>query len=269
MPPFEDKLSDQEIDQAIAFFQSKWPDDLYRKWAGRFEPAALPSLSDIEVAFKSSITQHLRKRLGEIELGDPKETAVEDLWQVKLKNRYLYLIDGGRYALIGDLIDLQNGQNLTEKERRRHAVSEISKYRDYQLVVFRPASDVKTTLNVFTDTSCAFCQKLHRELPRLLEAGIQVRYLPYPRGGSNGPGYNTLKSVWCAADRQQAITDAKNEKTAGLPAGDCAVSEMVDQGFQTGNALGITGTPALFKKSGEKIEGYVPYQQLIPMLLGN
>ena len=34
MPPFSEKLSNAEIDSLIAGFQSRWPDDIYRKWNG-------------------------------------------------------------------------------------------------------------------------------------------------------------------------------------------------------------------------------------------
>ena len=63
------------------------------------------------------------------------------------------------------------------------------------------------------------------------------------------------------------MTNAKNERFEDLPAGDCASAEMVDRGYLAGNRLGISGTPALFKSNGEKIEGYRPYQELIPQLL--
>jgi len=36
MPPFGDKLSDQEVLAAIAFFQSRWPDKVYDVWHQRF-----------------------------------------------------------------------------------------------------------------------------------------------------------------------------------------------------------------------------------------
>ena len=32
MPPWKDKLGDQEIDAVIYWFQSKWPDELYAAW---------------------------------------------------------------------------------------------------------------------------------------------------------------------------------------------------------------------------------------------
>ncbi len=267
MPPFKDKLSDNEIDLLIAYFQSKWSDDIYKKWAGRFEKTSLPSLDDIVEANNNLLTRHLRKRLGNVKPGKPEKTVIDDIWQVKLQNRYLYLVEGGKYAIVGDLINLENGQNLTDIARRDQAIDAISKYQEKDLIVFMPEGDVKTTLNIFTDTSCPYCRKLHKEVPQLTAAGIKVRYFPYPRGADKGPGYETLKSVWCAEDRNKAMTDAKNDVTENLPAGDCEAANIVDRGYGTGNQIGIAGTPALFKESGEKIEGYVPHQKLIDMLL--
>jgi len=36
MPPFADQLSDQQVLAVIAYFQSKWPDELYQAWHQRF-----------------------------------------------------------------------------------------------------------------------------------------------------------------------------------------------------------------------------------------
>lgn len=268
MPPFEGKLSDSDIDQLVAYFQSKWPDDVYQKWAGRFEVSELPSIDDvIQANSNSSLTKHLRKRLGQFKLGEPTETAADDVWQVKFQDRFLYLIEDGKFAIIGDLVNLENGQNLTDIARRDLTIDTISKYQEKDLIVFEPEGEVKATLNIFTDTSCPYCRKMHKEVPKLNAAGIKIRYFPYPRGGEKGPGYQTLKSVWCAKDRKQAMTDAKNEVTDNLPSGDCEAAKLVDRGYITGGQLGITGTPSSFKEDGEKITGYVPYQKLIPMVL--
>ena len=59
----------------------------------------------------------------------------------------------------------------------------------------------------------------------------------------------------------------KGVDTGDIANADCADAKIVDQGYQLGNQVGITGTPALFTSSGRKLDGYVPYQQLIPMLL--
>ena len=36
MPPFGDKFSDQQVLSLIAYFQSKWPDQLYARWHETF-----------------------------------------------------------------------------------------------------------------------------------------------------------------------------------------------------------------------------------------
>jgi thiol:disulfide interchange protein DsbC len=227
----------------------------------------MPSLTDIVVAEKDSITKLLRQRVGNAKIDDVQETSIKDVWQARVGNQYVYLLDNGKYALMGDLVNLENGRNLTEQSRRVDVVETISEFTDEDFVIFAAKGETKAILNVFTDTSCPYCQKLHSEIGQLQEAGITVRYLPYPRGGKNGPGYETLRSVWCAEDRNQAMTDAKNDRFEGLPSGDCKQSAMIDRGYQAGNRVGIRGTPALVKSNGEKIEGYRPYQELIPQLL--
>ncbi|MBT8433943.1 MAG: thioredoxin fold domain-containing protein [Gammaproteobacteria bacterium] len=267
MPGFESRLSTAEIDSVIAYFQSRWPDEIYQRWSGRFASSDLPSLDDTLAAPEQPVTSLLRQRIGNAKIDDVMETTVDDVWQVQIGNRYVYLLEGGKYALMGDLIDLENGRNLTEQSRRVAAVETISEFDDADLIVFAARGEARATLNVFTDTSCPYCQKLHSEIDELQEAGITVRYFPYARGGSRGPGYQHLRSVWCAEDRNQALTDAKNQRFDDLPPGDCAAAAMVDRGYLVGNKIGISGTPALFKSNGEKIEGYRPYQELIPQVL--
>ena len=103
----------------------------------------------------------------------------------------------------------------------------------------------------------------------LQQAGISVHYLPYPRGGNQGPGYQELKQVWCAKDRAAAMNIAKGISAGSLSKGNCAGATIVDEGYALGNRVGVTGTPALFKSSGEMISGYVPFAQLIPQVLNN
>ena len=84
MPAFEGVLNAAEIDSVIAYFQSKWPDDVFQRWAGRFESSDLPSLNDIVVASREPLTRLLRERVGNVKIDDVRETAVEDVWQVQI-----------------------------------------------------------------------------------------------------------------------------------------------------------------------------------------
>ncbi|MCZ6796781.1 MAG: thioredoxin fold domain-containing protein [Gammaproteobacteria bacterium] len=260
MPAFEAKLNEGDMKAVIAHFQSKWPDQTYRLWAGRFEVADLDTSTD-------ELTRLLRLRLGTDNITPPTETRIKGVYQTRFGNRFGYLIEDGRYVFIGELVDLERSQTLTELSRRDIAVDEIARISPSDTVIF-PASDKQlAVLNVFTDTSCPYCQKLHEEVGYLQDAGISVHYFPYPRGSTRGPGYATLKQVWCADDRLEAMNIAKGVAQGALPSGDCASATFVDQGFIIGNRIGITGTPALFLENGTKIDGYRPYQQLIPLVL--
>ncbi len=261
MPPFSAVLKDAEMNAVIAYFQSKWPEQTYSNWADRFQVAATtPSQFDM--------TRLLKLRIGSNKVTDPVETEVKGVYQTQFGDKYAYLIENGRYVFIGDMIDLKNARNITELSRREVAKQELNAIPDSRLAVFPAQGNEKAVLNVLTDTSCPYCQKLHQEVGFLQEAGITVRYFPYPRGGSRGPGYQTMKQVWCADDKAEAMSIAKGTKSGDLSStSDCAEASFVDDGFNLGRRLGVTGTPTLFMSTGEKITGYRPYKDLIRTLL--
>jgi thiol:disulfide interchange protein DsbC len=275
MPPFEDKLSDKDIDAAIAYFQSKWPDDVYQKWADRFLTSGNPPV--IAEAKKSTeaqssenpMTNLLRLRLGSKAVSDPIKTPVDGIYQTQFGSQYGYLSQDGRYIFIGSMVDLKTGTNLTNLAKGKTAITELNRVALDDKVIFPAKGEEKAVLNVFTDTACPYCKKLHEQVGKLQEAGISIHYLPYPRGGRQGPGYQSLKQVWCAKDKPEAMGIAKGLDIGDLPSGDCAKGKFVDEGYALGNRVGLKGTPSLFKSNGENIEGFVPYQELIPMVLNN
>jgi len=225
-----------------------------------FAYAAEESLEDM--------TRLLKLRLGTDVVDTPVATGIEGVYQTRFGSKFAYLIEGGRYVFIGDLVDLEKAQNLTEGSRRALVTQELASFSEEKLIVFPADNEELAVLNVFTDTSCGYCQKLHTEVKYLQQAGISVHYIPYPRGGSRGPGYSDLRKVWCADDKLAAMSVAKGAAAGSLAAsGDCESARYVDEGYELGNRVGVTGTPALYAADGTKFNGYVPYEQLIPQLV--
>lgn len=269
MPAFKGEMSEQETSHIIAYFQSKWPDDIYQQWADRFKVVATQEkvVATQMVATKEDVTQLLKLRLGNNDIAPATETGIKGVYQTQFGDKYAYLIEGGRYVFIGDLIDLKLARNITEISRKETVKDTLAKVSLSNLIIFPAREQERTVLNVFTDTSCGYCQKLHTEIGYLQDAGISVHYFPFPRGGNRGPGYQDLKSVWCAANSNEAMDIAKGVSSGALPDGNCDRASFVDQGFELGRKLGISGTPALFSSNGTKFNGYVPHKELIPMLL--
>lgn len=219
-------------------------------------------------ATPEEMTRLLKLRLGTDQVETPVATGVDGVYQTRFGNKFAYLIEGGRYVFIGDLIDLKMAQNMTEISRRELVVESLASFGEEKQIVYPAEGEERAILNVFTDTSCGYCQKLHQEVKYLQQAGISVHYFPFPRGGNRGPGYSDLRRVWCADDQLEAMSIAKRAAPGALPtAENCASASFVDDGYVLGNLIGVSGTPALYTSNGTQFNGYVPYQELIPQLI--
>lgn len=176
----------------------------------------------------------------------------------------LYASADGQYLMQGTLIDLNNRNNLTEQALNGVRKEGLADYED-SMIVYK-AKNEKHSITVFTDISCGYCRKLHRELDDLLEAGITVKYLAFPRGGLQGSGYADLMNVWCAKDQQEAMTAAKSGADTKVMAGCHA---PVAEHYQLGQSFGINGTPAIILEDGTMIPGYQPAAALAAALEAN
>ena len=132
---------------------------------------------------------------------------------------------------------------------------------------FRPAEGPEQAhVTVFTDTSCVYCRKMHREVPDLQSQGVTVRLIPYPRRGLDSRGYDELTSIWCAEDPAMALDEYVEERIVPERMADCAKAGAVDAGYLLGNSVGVEGTPLLVLQNGDRIRGYTPVDEIIEYL---
>ncbi|MBL4763406.1 MAG: DsbC family protein [Gammaproteobacteria bacterium] len=191
------------------------------------------------------------------------ETAIPGLFQVVLGGDVLYISHDLRYMIDGSMFDLSLRKNLTEPVKNAIRLDVINEVDNKNKLIYKASasSDKKNrrVMTVFTDIDCPYCVRLHREVPKLNEAGIEVRYLFFPRAGIKSSAYDKAVSVWCADNPQQAMTDAKLKgqvvnKTCENP---------VNQHMDLVRKLKINGTPAIILDSGRLIPGYQPAANLI------
>lgn len=265
MPAFQKKLSAAEIDAVIAFFQSKWPDVVYIVWQAKQFPPAEDEATSSDVPTQHMGTRWLKHHpsAAQIVPGEPMKTPVRGISEVKVGNEYVYLTDDGRYAFTGHLIDLRDGSDLTKLNQLMETRRLLRAFPPSDMLIYPAQGKEKTQLTIFTDTSCSYCRKLHKEVPQLQSQGVTVRLIPYPRRGLDGNGYAELKSIWCAGDREEAFSTTMEYRSLPGSFGDCDRAGAVDEGYRLGNKLGISGTPLLILENGEMIRGYKPAAELI------
>ncbi len=220
---------------------------------------AEPAKSDEPTAaVKDALQKLLRVDLDKVAI---KPSVISGIYEVSLGGEVIYMTTDGRYLLIGDIRDAKTGENFTEKKRSEVRLTSIKTVKEQDSIIFKSKEkETKHILYVFTDVECPYCAKFHQEVPKLNEAGVEVRYLAFPRAPEGSEDFTKMISVWCSKDRQQALTDAKAGKNVEKIACD---NNPVKQELELGRTVGVTGTPALILPTGELLPGYVPAERLV------
>jgi len=205
----------------------------------------------------SAIEERVRALVPEVETLVIAESPMPGVMQVQLNSEILYMSENGRYLMQGRLVDLETQTDLTDAAKSVLRREQLANLDESDMVSFGP-EDADYELMVFTDTSCGYCRRLHEQIDDYIHEGIRINYLAFPRSGVSSETYDTMVSVWCADDRQEAMNTAK----AGNKPPEAQCENPVEEQYQLGRALGVTGTPSMITPDGEMIPGYVPPGQL-------
>lgn len=195
-----------------------------------------------------------------------KPSEIPGLFEVQFTNGpVVYATGSGDYFVLGDLFAVgpKGYINLAEKRRDDERVQQLAAVSPEDMIVFAPQGKPRAHITVFTDVTCFYCQKLHREVPELNRRGVEVRYLAYPRAGIDSDGFRQLATAWCADDRQSALTKLKSRQA--VPENVCADNPIAAQ-YQLGQAMGVRGTPAIVTQDGQMIPGYQSADELMATL---
>lgn len=199
------------------------------------------------------------------------------------------------YLILGDVVKFENGthnnvsqvyRSELQKEKVKEEVNSLDEkyFISYESTVEQNLG----TLYVYTDTTCGYCRKLHLEIDQLLNEGIDVKYIAYPRSGSEeqvpvsrdaegnlvynaNKGLVDLSQVFCAEDSAQALTDVKagtagnKYDTASYKENKASCNEKVSEGYASGKRVGFGGTPFLYLDNGTVVPGYQPATAIIEM----
>ncbi|MEL7535724.1 MAG: thioredoxin fold domain-containing protein [Pseudomonadota bacterium] len=218
-----------------------------------------PDLDTVKAEFTARFPQIKKESI--------HDGPVDGMLEIREGTLVAYLTDDGRYLFQGELIDLETDTNLTQKSAgiaRKVIMESAPKGAE---IVFSPDGETKHSVTIFTDIDCTFCRKLHRQIGEYTSAGIEVRYLLYPRGGPGSLSWSKAEDVLCANDRNVAITMAKNDEV--VTSDECVESSLLMDSYRLGAQVGLQGTPAIIFEDGEIVSGYLPPDELARRLGGS
>jgi len=118
-------------------------------------------------------------------------------------------------------------------------------------------------LFVFSDPTCPFCKKLHKDIPRLNNAGFTVRYLYFPKLGlENNPVVDRMRASWCSSDQAKSVDTMFDGRLKSE--NDCSLlsesqqkyDDIVLQHYMMAMFFNVAGTPTVFASNGGLAAGY-------------
>jgi thiol:disulfide interchange protein DsbC len=167
------------------------------------------------------VKAQIAKRL-EIKVDDIRPSPINGLYEVRSGAEVGYVSMDGRYYVNGDVFDITSKENLTEEVRKKGRVALLSAIKDQDAIVFEPKGTAQHTVTVFTDV------------------------------GPGSDSWAKAESVWCSADRKDALTRAKKGEKVSAKKCDTPVATQ----YELGRSLGVSGTPGIFTDTGEYLAGY-------------
>jgi len=179
------------------------------------------------------------------------------------KRGLLYMDFSKSYIVVGTTISIADKGNVNQREitRLRRVDLTTIPLAD-SIVVGDPGASKKMIL--FTDPQCPYCQKLHPELKKVVEADPDVVFFIklMPLVKLHPEAYKISKTILCEKSLQ-LLEDSFAGKQ--IPEPSCE-SDAVDRTLKLAQDLGIGSTPTLILPDGRLAPGYRPAEAILELL---
>jgi len=216
----------------------------------------LPAVLFLSLACASpeAVKEKLIRALPQTKIGEVTPSEVKGLYAVNAGPNVFYADASGKYLVLGSILDLASGEDLTAK-RRLEAGKEVFASLPSELAVKVGAGSPKAAL--FYDPLCPYCRQA---LDYLLQEKLafQVFLLPLHEGSADKAG-----AILCSKDPAIALA-APDQAEASAPECRKQTAERVEKLRSLARSLAVQGTPTLLLPTGERIEGFNPpaYQEV-------
>ncbi len=209
---------------------------------------------------KDAIEASIEKHMPDIPIDSLEKTPAEGIYELTSNGQIAYVTADGKYLIAGDLIDVENRQNLTQGKQDEQRLAVLEDLDEDRKLVYPAKGETKHAITILTDPTCPFCDKMHRELPRLSEAGVEVTYILTPRQGPGSKGFELSSKVACADDPKEALELAMKGDSVD---GEACRDEMIEENMALSNRVGMNGTPYTILPDGKAMPGYRPAKVML------
>ena len=194
------------------------------------------------------IKAELKKVVSDAPIDSIKKTPYAGLYEVVVGGEVVYTDEKGSFLFLGNIIDINNKENLTETRMRQ--VNKI----DFAALPFDRAIKIvrgngARKIAIFEDPNCGYCKRFERDLQGVNDITVYVFLYPILSADS----VEKAKAIWCSKDPGKLWMDTMTKEV--VPSGDKSCPTPLDQNVAFGRDKKITGTPTIIFEDGERVPG--------------
>lgn len=196
---------------------------------------------------------------------DIKKTKLENYYEVKIKDKSFFIDKDVSHVFIGQAVLInKNGTMdfINENEITRKRRLFINSLDEKELIKFESKNEIKK-LYIFTDITCPYCQKLHKDIDKINDSGYTIYYIPFPRKESKILD-QVMNNLWCKKEKDEYSKAIKNpEKYIKEKNNEYCEKKYTEYYKLMGDYLDAPGTPFILNQNGDLIGGYEGYSMFL------
>lgn len=191
-------------------------------------------------------------------------STVPGIYEVIAGHYVFYVDSSGRYAFLGNMVDLTTKQSLTKVRVEQLSVVDWNKL-PLNIALQQVIGRGERKIVVFTDPDCPFCHRLEEDIiPKL--NNVTVYYFLFPLE-IHANAKNDAKKILCSETPDKTLI-AWMRNYVALPSrtecrGAANLATMIDVGK---NVAAVQAVPAIILQNGKVLSGVVPADYLNQMI---
>ncbi len=175
------------------------------------------------------------------------------LYEVVADDQLFYTDEKAQYLIVGNIIDLKSGHNLTEE--RSHKLFAVDFHSlPLEIAVKRVKGNGERKMAYLTDPNCSYCKKLEGVLKNVDNVTLYRFLYPIFPGSEE-----KVRNILCSTDPNKTWEDWMLNGVVP-PSGNCAT--QTEKVLALGKKLHVNGTPTLIFADGTQVPGYMPAADL-------
>jgi len=209
-------------------------------------------------ADESTIRRTLSAKLPAARIEHVVKTPYPGLYEVYFDNQIAYTDKDGSFMIVGYLVDVSSGQNMTHLRMRKLSAIPFSSL-PFNLAIKSVKGNGKRQLVIFSDPLCLHCRKLEPELASLTDVTLYT--FLYPVEQLNRGATSRARQIWCAANPARAWEDfmLRNVTPPEAPA---SCNDPIAKIAEIGARHSFIATPTLVFADGAVVQRQLAAAQI-------